>query len=383
MIETTGQSGVYDCANGFDPWVFHMQAMNTLLKENQPEVVTNPLIHVIASGHAKLTIIYGILAERGPGGSTDHLTKSNPESPLDELFEMFTMGQSFAETIEFTRTLPMNHPGASPKSCLALLKTIVDFRNKLIAWYTEREEVIGGAPTLCEEKDLKKFNKKLTEISPFEQFYRFSSMDNARIHLLYWTAMNVAHMLVYRAQMNVVYANASALPTDFLPVDPSSYEDFVLARYYIDQVCRAIPYCMQPMNRIWGTHVVFGTIGNVFRSLILSRSREKFLWCQRVLEIAGKLGLEMALYFLGVANREWDAMEGGGEPMVRSPTYAGSPDSMQYSPTTCSSASLDETFGSPGSDIDCFLHVVDFQDLPMDSIEVSPGFQHQTAFAVE
>ena len=340
------------------------------------------LVQIVLESNQRAQI-YGILAERGPAGSKAHLTNSNPETPLDELFEMFVTGQTFAETIEFTRTLPMNHPGASPKSCLALLKTIVDHRNKLIAWYTEREEFIGGAPTLCEERDLKKFNRKLTENSPFEPFYRFSSMDNARIHLLYWTAMNVAHMLVYRAQMNVVYANGSSLPLESFPVDPSSYEDFVLAEYYIDQVCRAIPYCMQPMNRIWGTHVVFGTIGNACRALILSRGREKFLWCQRVLDIAGKLGLEMALYFLGVANREWDAMEGTGEPLARSPTYAGSPDSMQYSPITYSSASFDGTFSSPGSDIDCCLHVVDFPDVPIDSIEVSPGFQPQTAFAMD
>lgn len=55
--KTTGQSNAYDCANGFDPWVFHMQAMNTLLKENQPDVATNPLMNSIANSHAKLTIV--------------------------------------------------------------------------------------------------------------------------------------------------------------------------------------------------------------------------------------------------------------------------------------------------------------------------------------
>lgn len=239
---------------------------------------------------------------------------------------MFLTGQSFLDTIEAMRILPLDDPVISPEACSSLLQTIVEYRDRITSWYTGKEALIGGPPIVCEHKDTKLFNKTLLEDNPFGPFYRFASLDNARIHILYWTAMNVAHTLVYRAQIMVVSANRATFPADHFPADPLNYESFVLASHYIDQVCRAIPYCMQPVNRIWGTHIVFGTIGNVFRAYIQRLSRDKFLWCQLVLESAGALGLGMATYFSEVANREWAAMEGVMEPLVRTPTYAGSPD---------------------------------------------------------
>ncbi|CAI7666144.1 unnamed protein product [Penicillium pancosmium] len=324
--KSTGPSGVHGCANGFDPWVFHMQAMSNLLKENQHKISTNPLMDAVSSSHAKLSIIYGILAVRGPGDDNSHLINPCPQTPLDELFDIFVTGRSLLDAIEAMNTLPLDDPKISPKACFASLQTIVEYRDRITSWYVEKEAQIGGPPIVCEVKDTRLFNKMLLENNPFGSIYRFVTLDNARIHILYWTAMNFAHTLVYRAQMMVVSANRAIFPSDNFPTDPSNYESFVMASHYTDQVCRAIPYCMQPMHRIWGTHIVFGTIGNVFRTYIQRLNREKFLWCQRVLETAGALGLGMAFYFSGVANREWAAMEGIIEPMVRTPEYASSSD---------------------------------------------------------
>ncbi|KAJ5984006.1 hypothetical protein N7481_006105 [Penicillium waksmanii] len=327
---STGPSGVHGCANGFDPWVFHMQAMSSLLKENQHKLSTSPLINDVSSSHAKLAI-----------------------TPLDDLFDIFVTGRSLLDAIEAMNTLPLDDPKISPNACFASLKTIVEYRERITSWYAEKEAQIGGPPMVCEVKDTKLFNNMLLENNPFGSIYRFASLDNARIHILYWTAMNFAHTLVYRAQMMVVSANHAIFPADDFPTDPSNYESFVKASHYIDQVCRAIPYCMQPMHRIWGTHIVFGTIGNVFRTYIQRQSREKFLWCQRVLEAAGALGLGMAFYFSGVANREWVAMEEITESMVRTPEYAASPDD-QYP--------LDDLIDSSSPlSSDYFLQPVDLQ----------------------
>lgn len=268
---------------------------------------------------------------------------------------MFLTGRSLLDAIEMMSMLPLNDPRTSPKACFALLQTIVEYRDRLTSWYTEREVCIGGAPLICGEKDSRTFNKALLEENPFGSFYQFSSLDNARLHILYWTAMNLTHTLVYRAQMMVVSINRTTFPADNFPVDPSNYESFALAGYYIDQVCRSIPYCMQPMHRIWGTHVVFGTIDNVIKSYTQHRKRDKFLWCQRVLDIAGALGLGMALYFSGTAKREWDSLE-ANETFSQSPSYVevGTPD-VEYH--------FDEFVGSPGSSD---LHqTLQFQDIPV------------------
>lgn len=275
---------------------------------------------------------------------------------------MFLTGRSLLDTIEIMNTLPLDDPKVSSKACFALLQTIVEYRDRMTSWYAEKEALIGGPPVVCEAKNTKLFNQTLLEENPFGSFYRFTSLDNARIHILYWTAMNFAHTLVYRAQIMVVSANRAIFPADHFPTDPSSYESFVMASYYTDQVCRAIPYCMQPMHRIWGTHIVFGTLGNVFRTYIQRLSREKFLWCQRVLEVAGALGLGMAFYFTGVANREWAAMEDAAESMVRTPTYASSPDeNYSLDDLIDSSSPLSSDYFSKPASVD---FQVDFRELP-------------------
>lgn len=335
MKKTTGElRDIHDDPNGLDPWLFHMQAMNNLLKENQHQIRTNPLISAISSSHAKLSIvssaflialtnsspnwtnkkqIYGILGARGSRDESSHLISSSPPTALDELLDLFLSCRSLLDTMDTISAI-----NNDPKASLALLQYLVEFRDRLISWYDEWKSFIGGGPLLCEEKDYKLFNKQLLKDNPFGTFYRFVSLDNARFHILYWTAMSFAHTLVYQAQLLILSSRPTFLEAQHFSAEPADYEAFVLAGYYADQVCRAIPYCMQPIHRIWGTHVVFGTISHVFKVYVhLMRSPTKFFWCQRVLEVVGELGLEMALYFAGVAKKEWDAVEDAHENITR------------------------------------------------------------------
>lgn len=269
---------------------------------------------------------------------------------------MFLKGRSLFHAVDTMSTLPLSDPEACPKACFALLQQVAEYRDQLTSWYNDKEASIG-APSVCEKRDCKSFNKAFLENSPFqENFYQFPSLDSARIHILYWTVMSYAHTLVYRAQMMAASINYTAFPHNQFLVDPSNYESFVLAGSYADQVCRSIPYCMQPMHRIWGTHVVFGVTGIVFRTYIQRLSRDKFLWCQRVLETAGGLGLGMALYFSGVADREWAALEDATSSIssspsrTRTPSYAESPDT-QYSDEALGSGKLSDCefiVSSPG-----------------------------------
>lgn len=250
-----------------------------------------------------------MLAVEGSVYECRHLADSSPQTPLGELFDLFLRGRSFLCTMDSMSTVDRN----DPKACLALLGTLLDYRDKLTSWYITRKALIGGDPLLCGENDCKTFNKVLLEESPFGGFYQFSSLDNARLHVIYWTAMSFAHTLVYRAQMIVVSLNRTTFLDQHHPSKPSNHEAFVMAGHYADEVCRSVPYCMQPMNRIWGTHVVFGTIGNALKVYLHLRSQEKFIWCQRVLEVARGLGIEMALYFSGVAKKKWDLFWNAGE----------------------------------------------------------------------
>lgn len=176
---------------------------------------------------------------------------------------------------------PSDHEG-----CETLLQNCIKQKNRITAWYAQYGYARGlfvCAPDEC----------KTDELPPAEELfgagYRFSSLDNARMHHWYWNALATIQPMIYKAKSLVrSYPLTPESGSGKLPVDD---EDHRMSEFYADEICRTIPYYANDTKTLSGIRMLMFPMSGAIKVYIGLGNREKFLWCQHALRLVSNRGL--------------------------------------------------------------------------------------------
>lgn len=172
--------------------------------------------------------------------------------------------------------------GSNEETCQALLHECRWYREQITAWYVYRSGEFGGLPTLAS-------SELCPELSSGQHLsgtaYEFSSLDSARIHVLYWTILGSVENLIYQLSGHI---------TTRVPESSAENEGYQPLIFYADEIARAMPYCLQDSMRIWSAHLMIFFAGLICKTYIDTNSLEKFIWSQQVLQRMADFGLESA-----------------------------------------------------------------------------------------
>jgi hypothetical protein len=261
--------------------------------------------------------MYAPMLFKSSGSDFDYLRQYKDDVPFDELFEIYVEITSLAAAAKSIELC------GNPKfDCETLLWSCRAHRKRALGWYSRNLESIGGRPTLCSINKLKRIKVPLPPAKNlFGSFYRFCSLRQAELHVFFWKAMIIMQLLIYRAQVLVLYrarSNTQCTSTEGIPIDPRSYSECLLAGDYADEICRAIPHFLQEGMGSYGTLKITVNLPYILKSYTHLRCKEKFLWVQKICQSVASDGNDLALCHSQVWWKYWFLCEEPTTNWIRS-----------------------------------------------------------------
>lgn len=257
---------------------------------------------------------------------------SNENQPIDELFQLMSEVSPIAAAISETDV-------SDNEGCQLLLYDCLAHREKLLSWYSREKGRIGGGPIVCASSEL-----LCTKIPPSEHLfrlpYRFSSLDNCRIHTVFWAVLSLLQALIGQAHS---YAYTSG------PVDINTNKEYQLSEYYADEISRAMPYCFQDSLRAWGVSITIFGMGQIAKVYMEFRREEKFMWSQELFKRAGDLGSDLAYRLRDLLQYGWGVVEKADreERHALSPVSSSSRSTASSASPVAEHSSIPETTSIP------------------------------------
>ncbi|KAJ5288772.1 hypothetical protein N7478_001802 [Penicillium angulare] len=225
--------------------------------------------------------------------------------PIDELFEIMS---AMAPLLNAVETINMSSHETRQK----LLFDAIDHRNLLMAWYTKEVEDIGGAPWI---------GTPISKLPSAEHFfgpsYCFSSLDCARIHVLYWAALSILQGVIGQAWCYTYFTSPS-------PLNIFNDNEYQQSKFYADEISRAIPFCLSESHRAWGSNITIFSLGQVAKVYLEFQCREEFMWAQEGFKLMGSMGSDFPNRVSELLEYNWRVRD----------SSSASPSSSQSSPPT-------------------------------------------------
>ncbi|KAJ5657893.1 uncharacterized protein N7484_001542 [Penicillium longicatenatum] len=171
--------------------------------------------------------------------------------------------------------------GSDHDACKIFLYDCIMHRQKLFDWYESSINLLGGRPSICETI--------ITKLPPsthlFGTPYIFHSLDNARVHTIYWAALSILQTLMGQAES---YLNCLS------PVEAATNEETLLAEFYADEISRSLPYCLADNMKSWGGHAAIFPLSQSCKFYMEFKRRDKYIFSQQAMQLLGDLGSDFA-----------------------------------------------------------------------------------------
>lgn len=238
--------------------------------------------------------------------SSLHSLRSDEDTPLEELFQLM------ADISPLFAAIGAND-GSDLNASQELLVNCFKVKERMLTWWVSRKERIGDDPSPCGPGE-----SIVTGLPPGDHLfgtpYRFPSLDNARMHLIFWAALSILQVLIGQAQC---YLYTSSL------VDLETNHEYLLSRFYADELSRSIPFCLQASSKSWGAHVSTFALAQIAKVYLDARDWEKFSWSQHAFRLCGDLGSDFSARLGELLECTWNPTEKKDPSPVRSLPSAG------------------------------------------------------------
>lgn len=213
----------------------------------------------------------------------DYLTKPCDDRPANGLFKFYGEASPIVDAIN-------NVDASDHHACQVVLDKCIAHKNALMAWYSENKKSFGGGPSECEPGT--NLVPRLPHIDDlFGTQYRFSSLDNAKLHIVFWVALSISYRMIHEAR-GLVLAHSNPQST---PAERSQDPDLLLSMFYHDEIARSIPYCVQGCMNTWGFSSLLWGMSQIINPYAEAGNWEKFAWCQKVFILGAERGYESAV----------------------------------------------------------------------------------------
>ncbi|KAJ5574007.1 uncharacterized protein N7459_008434 [Penicillium hispanicum] len=300
------------CPHSIDVWLDQMKVTDGILEQFYPRTSGNILIKMIyrAFKGARVMQSISLLQAREAidpvSTSSLYSLRFDEDTPLEGLFQLMAeMSTLFAAV--------GGNDGSDLNVSQALLVDCLRMREKLTAWWELTKERIGGDPSPCAPGE-----SIVTRLPPGDHLfgapYRFSSLDNARMHLIFWAALSILQVLIGQAQC---YVHTSSL------VDLKTNQEYLLSKFYADELSRSIPFCLQSSAKSWGAHVSTFAMSQIAKVYLEDRDWEKFAWSQHVFRLCADLGSDFSARLGELLQNSWILTENHDLSPVQSLPSAG------------------------------------------------------------
>ncbi|KAJ5554685.1 hypothetical protein N7513_004644 [Penicillium frequentans] len=224
--------------------------------------------------------------------------KSSEDQSVDDLLQLLSEISPFITAINTI-------VGSGQDACRIVLYDCITHRQKLFEWYESSVDLIGGRPSTCETI--------ITKLPPsthlFGTPYTFSSLDNARLHGIFWSALSILQTLIGQAE---AYLHCLS------PSEAATNEEILLAEFYTDEISRSLPYWMADDKKSWGGHAAIFPLGQSCKFYLEFRRRDKFFYSQQGLQLIGDLGSDFAKRVSEMLWYGWSLIEGADQSSVAS-----------------------------------------------------------------
>lgn len=267
-------------------WVSHWKAFGALVKEQQRkrQSPTNESMRHIFDPFQKIITILAIMTGGISCEQHNYIMCSSEMSPLDELLRFA------ASSAMLFNMLDTIDPSLLLKNCIAQ-------RESMMAWYQLRQTDIGKVSSCDTDEETSYRDFAPTSEDLFGTASRFVSLDSARIHMMFFNAMRLVHILIHQANRLL-----SSHAHEYLPDE----DNFLLEGFYADQIARSIAFCLQDKNRACLAHLSILLLGQISQTYIKMQSSDRIEWCQDVLTMISHLGFSSAGHRKTIMLDEWD-----------------------------------------------------------------------------
>lgn len=214
----------------------------------------------------------------------------NLDDPSDRLLNLMSTISNFTAAINTVNESCDSHYYQN------LIVDCLAHKEKILQWYSQDVSLIGGRPTIYPSNE--KIDTALTPAGHlFGASYRFSSVENARLTILFWCSLSILHGLIAQARTLAYYPR---------PVDILTDEDVILTEFYADEISRSLPYCLQRSMKAWGASLAFLGIGQICKIYMEYRRYEKFVFSQKAFRVIGDLGYDLAFRLSELLWYQWN-----------------------------------------------------------------------------
>ncbi|KAJ5172225.1 hypothetical protein N7492_004818 [Penicillium capsulatum] len=265
------------CPGGLQAWIAHVHGLNALFKMCYPRIQSNHLLRAIYECCEIGQTLSSTIGTGGLAHPNDIVVRKSRQDPFGELLSIFS-----ELSPAFKRAPSLDSADAGETE--ALLQNCLFHQTKIFDWYARRLEEIGGEPSktsinLCPE---------LSAEHLFGPAYLFSSLDNAKLHIMYWTIQGMTEDLISQVARHVTSHTADS-------ATGSADHESSLLIFYMDEVSRAMPYILQDSMKAWGARSVLFFAGQICQAYLKISDWQKFVWSQKVLNRMGDFGMESAI----------------------------------------------------------------------------------------
>ncbi|KAJ5669055.1 hypothetical protein N7462_010125 [Penicillium macrosclerotiorum] len=296
------------CPHGLQAWVAHIAGTNAILSHYRHRADRSPLVNAIYHEYQKLRIVFSAKGINMSQEDYEYVTQPSEGNPVVELLSLFAGFAPLAVAIN--KADPADHEG-----CKSLLQKCLGHKKKLLAWSSEN---LQTGPVSCARGEV-----LCSQLPPADHMfgapYRFLSLDNARLHTMFWTLASIIHPLISQIRSLVkAYETSEYIPSSPIAGGMLDDEDYLLSGFYADQIGRAIPYCVQDKMKSWGVHTVIFSLCQLCKIAVDRGSMEQFDWCQRAFKLMADRGFDSAARLSEVFWGMWSVRSA----MVTPPTPA-------------------------------------------------------------
>ncbi|KAJ5805968.1 uncharacterized protein N7503_003570 [Penicillium pulvis] len=292
------------CPHGLEVWLDQVKVTNGILKYCHNRANQNPIIKQLYVAFHRMRLLQSLspLQEKEAidlaADQFPFSLKSSEDQSVDDLLQLLSEISPFINAITTI-------VGSNRDACRIVLYDCITHRQKLFEWYESSVDLIGGRPSTCETL--------ITKLPPsthlFGTPYRFSSLDNSRVHGIFWSALSILQTLIGQAEAYIHCLSPSGAATN---------EDILLAEFYTDEISRSLPYWMANDMKSWGGHAAIFPLGQSCKFYLEFRRRDKFLYSQLGLQLIGDLGSDFAKRLSEMLWYGWNLIEGTDKNSIAS-----------------------------------------------------------------
>lgn len=235
-------------------------------------------VYLSNAWHLQILIISSLNVS---GEEYKQIVQSSHETPFDGLVKLYADSAIIAQAANSINPRDF-------KACQLLLHHSLAHEHTIIAWYQQIQEEIGGAP--WERAEGESLCSKLAHKDDlFGTSYQFTSLENARMHILVWNLLRDLQQYISKARSFV-----GTFTHDSLSKDQINRESQLLAGYYADQMARSVLYCVQDDFKSCGIQCLIFCVCQAAKTWIDVRRADKIAWCQEIFDFVAGLGFDYA-----------------------------------------------------------------------------------------